>query len=54
MVHSRHLGVQHIHRGTRQEVVERNVVITKEMANEMSVLFTHITYIGTNPIARNQ
>jgi 5-methylcytosine-specific restriction endonuclease McrBC regulatory subunit McrC len=37
-----------------QEVVERNVVITEEMANEMNVLFTHITYLGTNPIARNQ
>jgi hypothetical protein len=34
-----------------QEVVERNVVITEEMANEMS---THITYLGTNLRARNQ
>ena len=34
-----------------QKVVERNVVITEEMANEMS---THITYLGTNLTARNQ
>jgi hypothetical protein len=34
-----------------QEVVERNVVITEEMANEMS---THITFLGTNLTARNQ
>jgi hypothetical protein len=31
--------------------VERNVVITEEMANEMS---THITYLGTKLTARNQ
>jgi hypothetical protein len=34
-----------------QKVVERNVVITEEMANEMS---THITYLGTKLTARNQ
>jgi hypothetical protein len=34
-----------------QKVVERNVVITEEMASEMS---THITYLGTKLTARNQ
>jgi hypothetical protein len=34
-----------------QKVVERNMVITEEMASEMS---THITYLGTKLTARNQ
>jgi len=42
---------QDFHSWSTADTSAYNTFITEEMANEMS---THITYLGTNPIARNQ